>query len=264
MDQKNNDIIEIDIKELFFVLLRKWYVILIIGILGALITGIISNLFITPIFTSTSKLYIINRQQDDITTWSDMQSGEFLAKDFRVLVKSRPVTEEVIRNLKLNMTHEQLTSMISIHTPEETRILDIMVSYTDPGMAKKIVDEVARVSSEQLVNIMEIKKINIVEEGNLPLSPTGPNVGRNTFIGGTLGIFLSSFILLVLHIMNDTIRSSEEIEKYLGLTVLGLIPIEEGTPHNKKIKQYKPGKRNSKKKTKELVKEEQDHATSDI
>lgn len=234
MDQRNNESVEIDLKELIFTLLHKWWLILIIGIIGALITGSVSKFLLTPVYKSTSKLYVINRQNDDITTWSDMQSSEFLAKDFRILVKSRPIREEVVRNLKLNITPEELSSMISINTPEGTRILEIVVAYTDPVLAKRIVDEMARVSSERLVNVMEIKKVNIVEEGNLPLEPSGPNVKLNTIIGGALGVFFTSLILIILHIINDTIRSLEDVEKYLGLTTLGIIPVEVGSVKNKK------------------------------
>jgi capsular polysaccharide biosynthesis protein len=234
MDQRNNESVEIDLNELLFSLLHKWWIILLIGIIGALITGSVSKFLLTPVFKSTSKLYVINRQNDDITTWSDMQSSEFLAKDFRILIKSRPIREEVLQNLKLNITPEELSSMISINTPEGTRILEIMVTYTDPVLAKQIVDEIAKVSSERLVNVMEIKKVNIAEEGNLPLEPSSPNIKLNTIIGGILGVFFTSLILIILHIINDTIRSPEDVEKYLGLTTLGIIPIEEGRVKNKK------------------------------
>ncbi len=228
MDQRNNEVIELELKELFFILLHKWWLIIIIGVLGALITGSISKFLLTPVYKSTSKLYVINRQNEDITTWSDMQSSEFLTKDFRILVKSRPIREEVIKNLNLDITPEELSSMISINTPEGTRILEIMITYTDPVLAKQIVDEVARVSSERLVKVMEIKKVNIVEEGNLPVQPAGPNVELNTMIGGGLGVLLTSLILIILHSINDNLCTPEDVEKYLGLTILGIIPVEEG------------------------------------
>jgi capsular polysaccharide biosynthesis protein len=234
MDQRNNEAIEIDIKDLFYMLMQKWRIILAVGVLCSLTAGMISIFGITPTYTSTSKLYVINRQNEKITTWADMESGTYLAKDIMILVKSRPVTEEVIRSLKLNMTEEELSSKITINIPVDTRIMNITVTFKDPQMAKKIVDEVARVSSEQLVKIMEINKINIVEKGNIPLTPAGPNVKIFAVLCGALGVFITSFLFIIIQLINDTIRTSEDVEKYLGLTTLGVIPKEESIPVRKK------------------------------
>lgn len=238
MNKKNNEAIEINIKELFFLLLKKLWLILMIGLLCALAAGVISKFIITPVYTSSSKLYVINRQNENVTTWADMESGAFLAKDIMILVKSRPVTEEVIYNLKLNLTDDELASMITVTIPIDTRVMNIKITYTDPQLTKAIVDEVARVSAEQLVSIMEINKITIVEKGNLPESPASPNIGMNTMLGGALGAFLTTVIIIMIQVINDTIRTADDVERYLGLTTLGMVPKENGFIMNKKSNKY--------------------------
>ncbi len=244
MEQNNQEVVEIEIKELLLALLQKWWVITLLCILGAASAGIYTKNFITPVYTSTSKVYVINRQDEDMTTWSDLQSGTYIAKDLMILVKSRPVTEEVIRKLNLSLTSGQLASMISVNTPSETRIMEITVTHQDPQIAKQLVDAVAEVSSERMVSVMQMEKVNVVEEGNLPAYPSSPNTMKNIIIGGLLGAIATSFVIIATNLLNDTIKSSEEIEKYLGITTLGVIPQEEFT--YKKERKHKRGRRKGK------------------
>lgn len=236
MEQRNDNELEIDLTELILVLLHKLWIIIIVGILGAVIAGAYSYFMLVPIYASTAKIYVINRQIDDVTTWSDLQSGTYLARDFMILVKSRPVTEEVIKKLNLDMTHEQLSAMISVTTPPDTRVLEIMVSHPDPHMAKQLTDAIAQVSSDRLVSVMEMKKVNIIEHGNTPQYPTSPNLMRNTVIGGMLGAIIASFLIVLIYTLNDSIRTSEDIERRLGMTTLGIIPIEDGKFNKKRKK----------------------------
>lgn len=239
MEQRNDNELEIDLMELLFVLLHKLWIIIIVGILGAVVAGVYSYFLLLPIYTSTAKVYVINRQFDDVTTWSDLQSGTYLAQDFMILVKSRPVTEEVIRKLNLDMTHEQLTGMISVSTPPETRVLEIQVSHPDPHMAKQLTDAIAQVSSERLVSVMEMKKVNIIENGNTPQHPSSPNLARNTVLGGMLGAVIAAFLIILIYTLNDSIRTSEDVERRLGMTTLGMIPIEDGKYYKKRKKKHK-------------------------
>lgn len=228
METKNEDIIEIDLKELFFVLLHKFWIILLVGVVGAAGTAFVSSYLIQPKYTSKTSIYVINRQDENRLTYSDLQMGTQLTKDYMILVKSRPVTEQVISNLNLDLTHEELSEMIEVEIPEDTRILEIIVRHHDPYIAKQLADSIAFVSSERMVSVMEMDKVNVVEPGNLPIEPSSPKVLKNTIIGGVAGVVLVSFILILIHVMNDSIRSSEDIEKYLGITTLGVIPTEEG------------------------------------
>jgi capsular polysaccharide biosynthesis protein len=174
-------------------------------------------------------------------TLSDLQTGTQLTQDYMVLVRSRPVMEQVIEELNLDITEDELFNMINVVTPEGTRILEISVTYYDPVMTKKMADAIAEESSVQMINIMEMKKVNIVESGNLPTAPSSPNIFTNTILGGIMGLAITSVIIIMVHVMNDSIKSSDDIEKYLGITTLGLIPLEDGL--NKKRNKLKHTKK---------------------
>lgn len=237
---ENDDVIEINIKELFHILVHKWWIIMIFGILGAGCAGFYSQYMVTPIYASTAKAYVLNQQYEDVTTWSDLQIGEYLIKDLTYLIKSRPIMEEVVNELNLNMSSEQLAGRIAINAPEQTRILEITVFDPDPEMAKQLVDMIADISSERLVSVMLIDAVNVLEYGNIPRYPNGPYTMKNVLMGGLIGACLISAIFIIAYLMNDSIKTSEDIEKYLGITTLGSIPLEEDEKRKRhKVKQRK-------------------------
>jgi capsular polysaccharide biosynthesis protein len=202
--------------------------------------GAYNKYLVTPIYTSQAKVYVLTKQDDSkMTTYSDIQTGTQLTKDYMILVKSRPVTEEVIRKLNLNMTHDQLVGMINVNTPKDTRILEIMINNPDAAVAKELADTLAEVSAERMVNVMDIKKVNVVEPGNLPTAPSSPNVLKKAIIGGIFGAVLTCVIILFIYIVNDSIRTTDDINKYLGINTLGVIPIVEETGKKKKEKKHK-------------------------
>jgi capsular polysaccharide biosynthesis protein len=145
-----------------------------------------------------------------------------------ILVKSRPVVNQVIRNMYLDMSYEEMAEKFSVSNPSNTRILEIKVNYPNAYLAKRIADEFANVAIEQINKIMATDKPSIVDEGNYPMYPSSPNVLKNAIIGGLLGGLLSGGIIIALYMMDDTIKGSDDVEKYLGLSTLGLIPIENG------------------------------------
>lgn len=223
MDERNN-IFEIDVKELIYLLIRRWWIIIAVGILSAACAGLISQYLITPLYKSTTQIYVINRQDEKRTTYTDLQTGTQLTKDYMFMVTSRPVLEGVIESLEVDLSNKELADLISVRNPDGTRILEISVVYKDPYLAKQLADMVAKVSSEHLISIMEMEKVNIVEDGNLPTYPFSPNISRNVIFGAFAGLAIACLVIVFIHIMNDNIKNADDIEKYLGLTTLGIIP----------------------------------------
>ena len=120
---KENDEITIDLTELFMTLWSKAHMIILAGILLGLLAFVGTKLFLTPIYTSTTKFYVLNKTSDTgSVTYNDLQTGTQLTKDYAELVKSRPVLEEVISVLNLDMETEELAKKITVTTPTDTRV----------------------------------------------------------------------------------------------------------------------------------------------
>lgn len=225
MNAKSQDEMEIDLLEIFGVLMSRIWLILLVAVVFAGGTGVFCKFIMTPIYTSTTQLCILSNTT--IASLQDLAIGTQLTQDYIVVVQSRPVVEQVIENLELDMTYEELLSVTSVENPTDTRILSISVTNPDPTLAKQIVDQYAQVSRKRIAKLMDINEPGIVEEGHVAEGKTSPTTTKNAMIAGVLGILFAAAIVIIRYMMDDTIKSSEDIERYLGLNTLGILPIEE-------------------------------------
>lgn len=229
----DNEEIEIDLFELFMELKRKIWVILGVAVLCAGAAGAFSAFVLTPQYTSTAMVYILSKETT-LTSLADLQIGSQLTKDYKIIVTSRPVLEDVIEGLELNTTYKVLKKKITIDNPEDTRILSISVMDPDPQMAKAIADKVAATASDYVGDIMEMVPPKLIEDGEVPLLKTSPSNTKNALIGGFLGVLLVCGFVTARVVLNDTVRTEEDVTRYLGLTVLASVPARKGeTPEDK-------------------------------
>lgn len=237
----DNDEITINIKELLLALWSKIYIIIGAGILVGILAFIGTKIFITPVYTSVTKVYILSRQDESAgITYNDLQLGIQLTQDYVELVKSRPVLESVISDLDLNISPEQLSEMVTVNTPSNSRILSICANSFSAEEAQAIANALREAVSTEFSEILDVNSVSIVEEANLPSSPSSPNVQKNVLLGILLGIAAAVIILSVLFLMDDTIKTAEDIEHYLSLNVLSSVPMQ------KDLKKIKPSKKRHK------------------
>lgn len=222
-NRTDDDEIEIDLKQLFFEFKNKILIILLAGVLCAGIAGVFSKVVLQPVYTSTSVLYVLTKETT-LTSLTDLQIGSQLTQDYKELIMSRSVMEQVIDNLGLDLDYTELEEKIKIDNPADTRILKISVDDNDPVLAKTITDEVASCSSEFIAEIMELDPPKIFETGEIPIYKTSPHVGRNTVIGALLGMLAVMGLITFNVLMNDSVNTEDDAIKYLGLPVLAVIP----------------------------------------
>lgn len=237
-NQRENDEIEIDLLEVFQILLNQIGVILNAGLFVALICFGISKFALTPTYESTTKIYILNKTESSSVTYSDVQMGTQLTKDYAELINSRYVLEEVIQKLSLSsMEYTDLAKKVTVNTPTDTRIVSVTVEDTDPAQAMNIANCIREVASDHIQNVMDIEAVNVVETANMPTEQAEPSVIKWTLSGGFAGVVFICVVILVRYLLDDTIKSSEDVEKYLGLSTLALIP--EATDESGKKKKKK-------------------------
>lgn len=239
--ENRNDEVEIDLREIFGLLIDKLAIIVLAAILGAAIAFTYTKFLVSPVYQSKTQVYVTNNKltTTDQINVNDLQSSNYLTKDYMILVKSNPVLDKVIADLGLKMSTSELAGKIHVSTPTDTRILTIAVNDTDPIMAKKIADAVREASKAQIQAVMGIETVNTVEDAKLPESPISPNTKMNILIGFALGFIIAVAVIIIRFILDDTIKAQEDVEKYLGLSVLGLIPELETTDNKKKKKKKK-------------------------
>lgn len=240
MGTDNEQEYEIDLKEIAIAILDRIWIVISVGIACALLAGIITKVFITPMYTSTTKLYVINKQNSENNiTYTDLQTGNLLTNDYIIQVKGTKVLSQVISELNLTDTEDELASRITVSNPENSRFIVISVSDKDPVVAQQIASCVAEVSSDVVKEVMDLEKVNVAEEANLPLEKSSPNLKKNVLLGGAAGVFVSLLLIVVFYLLNDRIRTPEDVKRYLGLNTLGQIPVLENSGNTKRKQRHK-------------------------
>ena len=215
--------VTIDLREIFYALKKRILLIIAVGLLFGVAAGAITIFLMTKIYTSTASILVISKDTT-LTSIADLQLGTQLTKDYKVLITTTSVLEETIENLGIEASPESLRKTLTVNNPSDTRILEISARNPDPEMAKKIVDEVAKVSSLYIADKMEVIPPKIIEEGKIPTVQTSPSVKRNVMVGILLGLVLCGGLVAAMSIMDDTIKTEEDINRYLELSLLASIP----------------------------------------
>lgn len=264
MNQNNrdnrDDVIEIDLVELLGVILHNLWIIIVSGVMVAAVALLVSYFIITPKYESVTKIYVINKANADTMTYSDLQAGSTLTKDYKELVKSRPVLEEVLAETGIDVELKDLEEQITVEVPTDTRIVSITVEDKDPYEARVIADSVRIAASKHIQEVMDTEAVNVVEEASLPIEKSSPSILKNTAIGYAIGLFLAIAIVIMNYIMDDTIKTPDDVEKFLGVSVLGSIPYSENDLSDKadmeKYEKKKKKQRKQRQKEEKVFKEE--------
>lgn len=247
-----DDVIEIDLVELLGVILHNLWIIIVSGVIVAAVALLVSYFIITPKYESVTKIYVISKTNADTMTYSDLQAGSTLTKDYKELVKSRPVLEEVLAETGIDVELKNLEAQITVEVPQDTRIVSITVEDKDPYEARIIADSVRIAAAKHIQEVMDTEAVNVVEEASLPIEKSSPSILKNTAIGYAVGLFLAIAIVIINYIMDDTIKTPDDVEKFLGVSVLGSIPYSENDLSDKaEMERYEKKKKQRKKKQKE-------------
>lgn len=247
-----DDVIEIDLVELLGVILHNLWIIIVSGVIVAAVALLVSYFIITPKYESVTKIYVISKTNADTMTYSDLQAGSTLTKDYKELVKSRPVLEEVLAETGIDVELKNLEAQITVEVPQDTRIVSITVEDKDPYEARIIADSVRIAASKHIQEVMDTEAVNVVEEASLPIEKSSPSIRKNIVIGYAVGLFLAIAIVIINYIMDDTIKTPDDVEKFLGVSVLGSIPYSENDLSDKaEMERYEKKKKQRKKKQKQ-------------
>lgn len=238
-----DDTMQIDLLRLFFVLKKKIWLMILVGVLFAAAALTYTHFRITPMYTSTSTMLVLTKETT-LSSLADLQMGSQLTSDYKVLIESRSVLEQVINNLDMNISYRTLRNNLRITNLQDTRILSISVDMPDPELAKTVVDEISDVSSAYIEDKMEVTTApKIIEYGEVPTAKTSPDVRKNTVLGFLIGVMLVAGITVVLELMDDSIKNEDDVEMYLNLPVFAVVPNKEPNTSGKKKSNKKQRKK---------------------
>ena len=216
--------VEIDIFEFVHYLTRRIKYIVLGFFTGAVIAALIAYLLITPVYEATAQIYVVN-SKDSVVNLSDLQIGSYLTSDYQLVFDTWEVNEMVINKLGLSYTPKQLSRMLTVENPSNTRALFIKVRSKNQKEVALIANAFANVTSEYIAKTMQTEKPTILSEALEPENPEPPSKLRITFYGMVIGTFIALVALFIAYIKDDKIKTSDDIQKYTGTVPLSIIPI---------------------------------------
>ena len=222
---QSDDEATIDLVDLFYRLLASWKLIVCLALVFAIAAGVYTVYFVTPLYRATSIIYVLS--PESIVNLSSLQLGNALTSDYIKVFDMWEVHEEVISNLNLDYSYSQMKRMLSVTNTSGTRMLDISVTSPSRVEAAAIANEYAKVASEYIHETMAIDKPSIMSVALEPTNPISPSKVKNIAIGFVLGIVLASAIIVLRFLMDDKLKTAEDIRQYAGLTTLAVVPIDD-------------------------------------
>ena len=230
---------EIDLIDLAWALLDKIHYIVLCFLIGAVIMNAYSYFLVRPTYKSTAKMYVVSASKNSVVDLDALNIGTSLTADYEQLMLSYLVLEQVINKLNLDMDSDTLAKMITLENPTDTRILNINVVSTDPKSARDIANTLMDVSVDYLPKTMSTNAPNVAQKAKLADHKDGPSYTKYTMIGALAGAFLYCMYLVVKYLMDDTIHTADDMEKYFDIVPLAVIPDVEELASEKQQKKGK-------------------------
>ena len=223
---KENKEIGIDVVQLFKVLWKKKIAIILTAIVAALVAFGVSSFILTPEYSSTTRIYVVNRNQSENAglTNQDLQAGTYLVKDYKEIILSQDVLEKVISNLKLEQSGKGLSKKIQVTVPVDTRIVSIVVKDDQPEEASRIANALREVAAEKIIKVTRVSDVTTLEEARPALTPSSPNIRRNTLLAFLAGGAVMVILVLLLELLDDRVKRPEDVEEIMHVALLGIVP----------------------------------------
>lgn len=219
---------EISLKELYFIL-RKWiWLITALLIVSMLISGLVSYYVLDKEYQASTTL-MVGKPKDYITEnnkieYNDVMLNQKLVSTYGELIKTRVVADKVIGNMNLPISYNAFASKVSVSLVKDTEIIKISVIDVEPILAAEIANETATVFMATVQEIMKVENVQVIDKAQVPTGQISPRPMLNIAIAGVLGLMLGVFIAFLVEFLDNSIKTPEDVEKYLGVPVLGTIP----------------------------------------
>ena len=223
---KEQDKIEIDVLQLVKVLWKRKFVIVLVALLAGITAFAYSSFVIKPQYTSTTRIYVVNRNQADKPglTNQDLQAGAYLVKDYREIILSQDVLEKVVADQSLTIDAKTLGKKVSVTVPADTRIVSISVRDGKPEEASRIANALREVAAQKIISVTRVSDVTTLEEARPATSPSSPNIRRNTMMATLAGAGFVTVVVLLVELLDDRVKRPEDIEEVMHLSLLGVIP----------------------------------------
>lgn len=218
---------EIDFKELFEFIKSKISLLAVITISVCLIGSIYGLFLQKPMYRSYTTVILGGNESatSSAITTTDIALNKNLVETYAQIVKSRRVLEQVINQLNLDMTYEQLCDNISVTALNNTEIIKIIVDNRDAKKAKNIANVTSEVFAKEVVDLYNMNNVNVLDVAIEAGRPYNINVIKQVILYFAIGLVLAAGIIFVIFYFDRTIKSVEQVEQKIKLPILGSVQL---------------------------------------
>lgn len=214
---------EIDLLELAMFLLRKWLLLILALLLGSGIGLAVHQLTVKPSYEANTEIYITN--SNTLVSFQDIQLSAELTADYQEILLSRQVLKNVIADQQLNLDYATLRNMISIKNPSDSHCLKIFVTAETPEKAVRIANSIVFYGIDQIYRIVGRDEPATIDRAEVDaVKEVTPSLKKYCLIGAGIAEILVVGILVIRFLLDSTLKSEEDVEKYLQLPVLVAVP----------------------------------------
>lgn len=217
----------LDLREMFSIIWKRMFIIVSIVVISVITAGAVSYFVLEKEYEATTTL-IVGKSNDAgpdyQMQYNDVMLYQKLVKTYQEIAKSRTVAKEVIEGLGLNYTTTELQSKITVSAVGDTQVISIKIVDNDPNRAAQMANKLVEVFKKQVVEIMKAESVNVIDEATVPVSPIRPRPMMNVALAFALSLMLGVGIAFMLEYLDHTIKTTQDVEKYLELPVIGAIP----------------------------------------
>lgn len=218
---------EISLREIYYIVKKRIGLIIALLIFAVLASGLISYYVLDEVYEASTTL-MVGKPKDYLENnkieYNELLINQRLVSTYGELIKTRKVADRVVNNIDLPYSSSVLREKIRVSLIKDTEIISIAVTDENPELAAKIANETAQVFMESVKDIMRVENVQIIDVAQAPTSPIQPKPIMNIAIAAVLGLMLGVFITFLIEFLDTTIKTPEDIEKHLGLAVIGSIP----------------------------------------
>lgn len=217
---------ELDLREILEFLRRKILIILVGMVLGLIVLFIISKYFITPIYTAEVTMYVYNNEDrnDTLVTVNDLTISQKLVDTYIVILKSDSVLNEVARKVDMGYSADEIRKMLSASAVSSTEVFEITISNSDPHRAQTIANTIANVAPDEIIRVVKAGDVQVIDYATLPEDPSSPNIKLNSVLGALLGIILSILMLVIIDMLDISIKDEGDLVEHFEYPIIGIIP----------------------------------------
>lgn len=220
---------EMTIEEIIIMFLKRWWILLVGLILGGAIAFVYTEFFVNPVYTSRGTLYVHNKNNSSVTSNSstnlnDLNVAMKLIDTYKVILKSDRFLSMVRQQARVNYSLAEMRQIINYQGVQNTEVLEVTATCKKPSEAQLIVQTILINAKDEIIRVAEVGNVKIVDDATIPTLPSSPNKKLNTALGFLLGLVLAVVVVILIELMDGTIKDEEDLSRNYDIPIVGCIP----------------------------------------